>query len=114
MTSVGRQSRFALLGSVGIGALALMLVLSGNFDVGLLLLPTLALFALLLLGHAPGEDLITRLRERFSARPRRRAPERSAVRPSYRSRIAGGRLLAQRLAGRAPPLAARLTASALT
>jgi len=82
------------------------LLASGLHDVGLVLVffPAAALFIALLLGRAPGEALLTRLRER-RAIPRRRARVlQGQRRPTKARRISGGTLLARRLAGRAPPL----------
>jgi hypothetical protein len=81
-------------------------------DLGLLLLflPVAALFAALLMGRTPGEALLTRLREaRTPKRPRRHLSP-STARREDRRHISGGTLLARRLAGRAPPLAALTTA----
>lgn len=81
-----------------------------DLDVVLIFLPAAALFGALLLGKRPGETLITRLRE--ARRPRRvlRRAFQSTGRPAERRRVAGGTLLARRLAGRAPPQSSPTTA----
>jgi hypothetical protein len=85
---------------------ALWLLSSGVHDIGLVLvfLPAAVLFAALVSGHAPGEALVTRLREmRHPPRRRVRLPTGGARRGKEARRTSGGTLLARRLAGRAPP-----------
>jgi hypothetical protein len=76
-------------------------------EIGIALLPLLALLASLLLGHYPGYDAIVGLSERLASRPRPRTP-RSAPRPrlSHVAAASGGLLIALRIAKRPPPLAA--------
>jgi hypothetical protein len=96
------QRRMALL------ALAACVWLLGAALIGVTdafgyLAPTLALFALLLLGRYPGEDAY----QRRLGRPRRAVRLRPALlrlRPLTRSRLPrGGALIGAGLAGRAPP-----------
>jgi hypothetical protein len=68
-------------------------------------LPLFALLACLLLGRYPGHQAIVGLSERLAARPRRGREARAALRASWSDPdfAHGGLLLAQALAGRAPP-----------
>ncbi len=70
--------RVAGLGVVALVAAALVVALPG---VALLLAPALLLFTVLLLGYAPGEELLHRMRARRFTRPVwRRAPRTLPVR----------------------------------
>jgi hypothetical protein len=92
-----------LVGVLGIGVLG-----ATHPGVALLLAPALVLFALLLLGFAPGEQLIERMRARRFARRADRAPRTLAVRHVVVVR----RIVspaASALAMRPPPAAPALT-----
>lgn len=69
----------------------------------LYLAPAAILGLLLCTGRYPGERLILRLAARRRHRQRRRPLAIIAV-STHRSRIAGGRLLARKLASRGPPV----------
>jgi len=76
-------------------------------EIGIALLPLLALLASLFMGHYPGHDAIVRLSERLASRRRQRSA-RSAPRPrlSRAAAASGGLLIALGIAKRPPPLAA--------
>lgn len=96
------QRRMALM-ALAACAWLLAAALIGVSDAFGYLAPTLALFALLLLGRYPGEDAY----QRRLGLPRRAARLRPALlrpRPLMRSALPrGGALLGAGLAGRAPP-----------
>lgn len=90
---------------------AVAAVLAGGIGAELLVfMPALLVLAPLLGGSYVGERTLRRLAVRFS-RPRRarRSPATRPSRPVFGRAAAGGRLLAERLAGRAPPHAGPLT-----
>ena len=97
-----RNSHARLFGAIAIALWIAAPLIGQDLGVALVFLPVAALFAVLLLGRAPGEALLTRLRERSAPRRRTAARPRPGC-PTQRRRIAGGTLLAHRLAGRAPP-----------
>jgi hypothetical protein len=97
-----RTTQARLCGAIAIALWIAAPLLEHDLGLALVFLPVAALFAVLLLGRAPGEALITRLRERRAPRSRARARHRTN-RPTERRRVSGGTLLARRLAGRAPP-----------
>ena len=77
------------------------------FEIGIALLPLLALLASLFLGHYPGHDAIVRLSERLASRPKPRpASSASWPRLSHAAAASGGLLIALGIAKRPPPLAA--------
>lgn len=88
-------------------AYALALMVAGSPEPLLYLLPALLIFVPLLLGRRPGEDAFTRIVDRARRAKRRvRLPLLGTPAPSTKregSRLTGGRLIAQSLAGRAPP-----------
>jgi hypothetical protein len=93
-----RRWRLAGLGALVAVAAVLGVALPG---VALLVAPALALFAVLLLGFAPGEQLLERMRaRRFRCRPAR-APRTLAVRRVVVRRMTS--LAASALAMRPPP-----------
>jgi len=69
------------------------------------LLPALLLFAVLLFGRRPGEQLIVELHARRARRRRELRVAASFRRGEAASVPRGGRLIARALAGRAPPTA---------
>lgn len=75
-------------------------------DVGIALLPLLALLASLLLGHYPGCEAILRISERIARGPRAGRPTSvTPSRPRRSQAVGGGLLIAWGLAQRPPPLA---------
>ena len=72
-----KQGRIACLVALAVLAAALWTTLPG---VALLAAPAVALFALLLLGFMPGEQLLERMRARRFPRRRERAPRTLAIR----------------------------------
>jgi len=95
-----------LLAAAVLGTLSAVLVTVGGASAELLVFaPLLLLLTPLLMGRYVGERSLRRLAVRF-ARPHRRALDAAvpaALRRARRSVAAGGLLLADRLAGRAPP-----------
>jgi hypothetical protein len=91
--------------TAALGVIAFAVVLSPA--VALLLAPTLVLFALLAIGHRPGERIIERLRRRFAHHARRLRHTAARSRPNIPVLVRRtGRLLASALAMRPPPAAA--------
>jgi len=76
-------------------------------EIGIALIPLLALLASLLMGCYPGCEAIVRISERLASRPRPR-PIKRALRPRVSDAVAvrGGLLIALCIAKRPPPLAA--------
>jgi len=112
MNAHRRSARLRLLvlaGAISVVALGLVVAggsLSGAAVTGLLyLLPAILLCLLLLGGRYPGERVLQRLRR---PRPASTPVARVELGPCRDSRptLRGGRLIAARLAGRGPPLAA--------
>jgi hypothetical protein len=99
-----RQIRFALL-----GALVFVALLTADVApaVALSIVPLLGLVAALIVGAFPGEELIDRLRERRTERPRHRRGTAAAPRPLLTVFVRPvGRAAAFALAMRPPPAGA--------
>ncbi|HEY1537984.1 MAG TPA: hypothetical protein VGF63_01195 [Solirubrobacteraceae bacterium] len=96
-----QHASVAGLGSVAVAAVALGPTPTG---VALLLLPAVTLFAVLLLGFAPGAQLLDRLRARRRSVRLERAPRALVVRRAVVARRMTS-LAASALAMRPPPLA---------
>jgi hypothetical protein len=93
-----------LLGLLALLALALAGTVSSLQGGALTMLPALALAVMMITRPYIGERVIARLRER---RPRRPAAVRRVSARARTSAVArGGRLIAEALAGRAPPAVA--------
>jgi hypothetical protein len=102
-----RDQRMLLIAAAGTVAALLFAVLLGDIELVAYLVPLLALGAPLVAGRYLGENALERLREARRPRPARAA--RSQPAPVRRTAAAfprGGRLIAQSLAERGPPLTA--------
>jgi hypothetical protein len=101
-----RDRRLLLAAAVGMGALLLLAALAGHPDLLAFAAPLWLLTLPLVAGRYIGEDALERLRR---GRPKRRRPLASRALPRGVRRIAvllprGGRLIAEALAVRPPPL----------
>lgn len=91
------------------GAAVLLSVAAlGDGSLALLLAPAFLVALPLVFGRYLGEDKLVALRMRRAPRLRPARAVSALPRSPRRLRIAGGLLVARRLAGRAPPVAARM------
>jgi hypothetical protein len=103
-----RDQRLLLAAAVSTSALLLLAAAAGHPDLLVYAAPLFLLAVPLLAGRYVGEERLERLRRGSAGVPRRLAPAR--VRPSARRPAAllprGGRLIAESLAVRPPPVLA--------
>jgi hypothetical protein len=103
-----RDQRLLLAAAVSTSALLLLAAAAGHPDLLVYAAPLFLLAVPLLAGRYVGEERLERLRRGRGAAPRRRAP--AGVRPSTRRAAGllprGGRLIAESLAVRPPPVLA--------
>jgi hypothetical protein len=102
-----RDQRMLLIAAAGTLAALLLAALLGDIELVAYLVPLLALGAPLVAGRYLGEEALERLREARRPRPSRAARSQPATaRRTAAAFPRGGRLIAQSLAERGPPLPA--------